>query len=57
MTKQAAMHEAEQYVEKLMRAQGDLGYRRPAQSVVRSAVGEAAEAVRALSALSKSRQK
>ena len=51
MTKKAAIHEAEQYVARLVAAQDALGYRRPKQSIVRSAVGDAAEAVKALSAL------
>jgi hypothetical protein len=56
MTEKKATHEAEQYVARLVEAQGALGYKRPAQSVVRLAVGEAAEAVKALSALSSPRQ-
>jgi hypothetical protein len=52
MTKQAAIIEAERYVARLMASQDALGYKRPKQNVVKSAVGEAAEAVKALSALS-----
>jgi hypothetical protein len=53
MTEQTAIHEAKQYVDKLVKTQGDLGYKRPKQSVMNSAVGEAAEAVKSLAALSK----
>jgi hypothetical protein len=51
MTKQTATSEAQQYVARLMKSQGDLGYKSPAAHVVQSAVGEAAEAVKALAAL------
>lgn len=51
MTKHAARSEAERYVDKLVKSQDALGYGRPKASVVRSAIGEAAEAVRALSEL------
>lgn len=50
------MHEAEQYVARLVARQDALGYKHPKQSAVKSAVGEAAEAVRALSALSAKKQ-
>jgi hypothetical protein len=53
MARQTAVKEAEQYVERLIKAQGELGYRRPKQGAVRAAVGEAAEAVRVLAALTK----
>lgn len=53
MTKQAAVNEAEQYVAKLVEAHVALGYGRPTSKAVKSAVGEAAEAVKALSGLSK----
>jgi hypothetical protein len=53
MTKQTAVKEAEQYVQRLIKAQDDLGYRRPKQGAVNAAVGEAAEAVRVLAALAK----
>jgi hypothetical protein len=52
MTKQAAISEAKEYVAKLVEAQEKLGYKRPSQSVVKSAVSEAANAMKALSALS-----
>lgn len=52
MTNQAARNEARQYVEKLVEKQGALGYRKPKRSVVNSVIGEAAEAVRNLAALS-----
>jgi hypothetical protein len=52
VTKQTAQNEARQYVEKLVEKQGALGYRKPKRSVVNSAIGEAAEAVRSLAALS-----
>jgi hypothetical protein len=52
MTKQTAHNEARQYVEKLVEKQGALGYKKPKQSIVNSAIGEAAEAVRSLAALS-----
>jgi len=51
VTKHAARSEAERYVDKLVKSQDALGYGRPKASVVRSAIGEAAEAVRALSEL------
>lgn len=52
MTKQAAISEAKEYVERLVATQEKLGYKRPSQSVVKSAVGDAANAMKALSALS-----
>jgi hypothetical protein len=52
MTTQTATHEAQKYVAKLVSAQGQLGYRRPDQSVVKAAVDEAAQAVKTLAALS-----
>jgi hypothetical protein len=55
MTEQTAIQEAEQYVERLIESQGALGYKAPQQAVVTSAVDEAAEAVRALAALSESK--
>ena len=52
MTNQTARSEARQYVEKLVEKQRALGYRKPTRSVMNSAIGEAAEAVRSLAALS-----
>jgi hypothetical protein len=55
MTEQTAVKEAEQYVERLIKAQGELGYQRPKKGAVNAAVGEAAEAVRVLAALAKNK--
>jgi hypothetical protein len=52
MTKHTARDEAQRYVAKLVETQGALGYKRPAAGVVKSAVKDAADAVRMLSSLS-----
>jgi len=51
MTKTAAENEAKKYVERVIAAQGALGYKRPQKRVVSAAVDEAAAAIQALSAL------
>lgn len=52
MTQGRAKSEAQTYVDKLVRAQNQLGYQRPSKGVVDAAVSEAAVAMRALAALS-----
>jgi hypothetical protein len=52
MTDKAAVKDAEQYVQRLVDVQTSLGYGRPKNGNIQLAVGEAAQAVKALAALS-----
>jgi hypothetical protein len=51
-----AINEAEEYVERSLKAQEKLGYSTPDQPVVKAAVSEAAQAVDALMTLQASQQ-
>ena len=51
-----AMTEAKRYVERSLKSQERLGYKRPRQPVVKAAVNQAAEAVDALLSLQTSQK-
>jgi hypothetical protein len=55
VTKETVINEAERYVARLVEKQNELGYKHPTTPVVRSAVVEAAEALKALSGLATKR--